>query len=111
MLYDEIYTKDLLRKSEKSNDNNLTPLKIIADNNSTQEGIKIKSLNARWNKESTDLSLENINLHTYPGKLLAVIGPVGSGKTSLFQAILGELQSESGSIEVNGTVSYASQEP
>lgn len=41
----------------------------------------------------------------------AVIGAVGSGKSSLFQAILGELPPESGSITVNGAVSYAAQEP
>lgn len=43
--------------------------------------------------------------------ILAVIGTVGSGKSSLFQAILGELPAESGSVTVNGTVSYAAQEP
>lgn len=43
--------------------------------------------------------------------ITAVIGAVGSGKSSLFQAILGELPPESGSITVNGAVSYAAQEP
>lgn len=43
--------------------------------------------------------------------VVAVIGAVGSGKSSLFQAILGELPPESGSITVNGAVSYAAQEP
>lgn len=42
---------------------------------------------------------------------MAIIGPVGSGKSSLIQAILRELPIESGSIDVNGVVSYASQEP
>lgn len=34
-----------------------------------------------------------------------------SGKSSLIQAILGELKVDSGTIDVNGVVSYASQEP
>lgn len=50
-------------------------------------------------------------LFDYPKNLIAVIGSVGSGKSSLFQAILGELPPESGSITVNGAVSYAAQEP
>lgn len=39
-----------------------------------------------------------------------IVGPVGSGKSSLLQAILSELGMEQGSINVNGNVSYASQE-
>ena len=39
-----------------------------------------------------------------------MIGAVGSGKTSLLQAILGELEIDTGHLEVRGVVSYASQE-
>lgn len=46
-----------------------------------------------------------------PGQLLAVIGPVGSGKSSLLQVILQELPLIEGNLTVNGKISYASQEP
>ena len=36
---------------------------------------------------------------------------VGSGKTTLLEAVLGELELDSGSIELNGTLSYANQVP
>lgn len=45
------------------------------------------------------------------GKLIGIVGPVGAGKSSLLQAILRELPVESGTINVNGTISYAGQEP
>lgn len=77
----------------------------------SQAGVSVKNLKARWNEDSTEYTLDNVNLRAQPGTLVAVIGPVGSGKSSLFQAILGELLPESGSIQVSGTVSYASQEP
>ncbi|KAI8429941.1 hypothetical protein MSG28_000407 [Choristoneura fumiferana] len=43
--------------------------------------------------------------------LIAVIGPVGAGKSSLLHVLLRELPLVAGSVHVGGTVSYASQEP
>lgn len=74
-------------------------------------GIQVKNIKAQWDAENTEYTLDDVNLHVQPGTLVAIIGPVGSGKSSLIQAILGELPIESGSINVNGIVSYASQEP
>ncbi|CAG2119240.1 unnamed protein product [Medioppia subpectinata] len=45
------------------------------------------------------------------GDLLAVIGPVGAGKSSLLMTILQELSVFEGSIQTVGSISYASQEP
>lgn len=56
-------------------------------------------------------TFRKISTYVKQGELLAVIGPVGSGKSSLLMALLHELPLESGHIEINGTVSYASQEP
>ena len=43
--------------------------------------------------------LENINIHIRPRELIAVCGTVGSGKSSLIAAILGEMNcSESGGV-------------
>lgn len=77
----------------------------------SEAGINVKNVTARWDKENSEDTLENVNLLVQPGTLVAIIGPVGSGKSSLLQAILGELKIDSGSIDVNGVVSYASQEP
>jgi ATP-binding cassette, subfamily C (CFTR/MRP), member 4 len=77
----------------------------------SETGVMVQNLKAKWNTESTEYTLNDVNLHVQPGTLVAVIGPVGSGKTSLLQTILGELPPESGSITVNGVISYASQEP
>lgn len=77
----------------------------------SEAGINVKNVTARWDAENTEETLENVNLLVQPGTLVAIIGPVGSGKSSLIQAILGELEINSGTIDVNGVVSYASQEP
>ncbi|XP_030375917.1 probable multidrug resistance-associated protein lethal(2)03659 [Scaptodrosophila lebanonensis] len=77
----------------------------------SEAGISITSLKAKWDEKSLDYTLDDVNLRVQPGTLVAIIGPVGAGKSSLIQAILGELRAETGAIKVNGTFSYASQEP
>lgn len=56
-------------------------------------------------------TLENLNFKCERGTLIGVVGGVAAGKSSFLQAILRELPLESGDILVNGSVSYACQEP
>uniref|UniRef100_A0A8C9WK74 Cystic fibrosis transmembrane conductance regulator n=1 Tax=Scleropages formosus TaxID=113540 RepID=A0A8C9WK74_SCLFO len=44
-------------------------------------------------------------------QLLAVIGPVGAGKSSLLSSILGELPQEKGVVKVKGNLTYVCQQP
>ncbi|XP_016964680.2 probable multidrug resistance-associated protein lethal(2)03659 [Drosophila biarmipes] len=74
-------------------------------------GISITRFSAKWDTSSPDYTLSGISLQIHPGTVVAIAGPTGSGKSSLVQAILGELQAESGQVLVNGSVSYFSQEP
>ncbi|XP_031636272.1 multidrug resistance-associated protein 4-like [Contarinia nasturtii] len=55
-------------------------------------------------------TLDGLSIEFPKGKLIGVIGTIGSGKSSLLQAILRELPLESGTISVNGSISYACQE-
>lgn len=51
--------------------------------------IYLKNVTVKWSANSTDTALSNINLNINRGKLIGIIGPVGSGKSSLLQALLG----------------------
>lgn len=46
-------------------------------------GIVISNATAKWTDSQTENSLENINLTVIPGRLVAIIGPVGSGKVMI----------------------------
>ncbi|VVC32376.1 ABC transporter type 1, transmembrane domain,ABC transporter-like,P-loop containing nucleoside triphosphate [Cinara cedri] len=79
--------------------------------NSYNSEIVISKVTTKWAIYQPVNCLENINLTIRSGRLVAIIGPVGAGKSSLIQAILGELPLHKGSISTIGVVSYASQEP
>ncbi|XP_018014259.1 ATP-binding cassette sub-family C member 4 isoform X1 [Hyalella azteca] len=73
--------------------------------------VQVENLSAKWTEEATVLTLESISVSVQAGELLAVVGPVGSGKGSLLHAILGELPALEGTVAVKGKIAYASQEP
>jgi len=53
--------------------------------------------------------LQNVNLVCEPGKVTAVIGRVGSGKSSLVHALLGEMRKRRGTVALEGTCAYVAQ--
>lgn len=46
-----------------------------------------------------------------PGEVVAIVGRVGSGKSSVFQAILQNMQLKKGNMSVGGAISYVPQTP
>jgi ATP-binding cassette, subfamily C (CFTR/MRP), member 1 len=60
-------------------------------------------------QSSLNFALARINLSVKEGELIAVIGGVGSGKSSLLKALMGNLSQFSGELEINGKISYAAQ--
>ncbi|KAH9634039.1 hypothetical protein HF086_001241 [Spodoptera exigua] len=75
--------------------------------------VQLNKVSASWAdvNDTKEMTLKNISLRVRKNKLCAVIGPVGSGKTSLLQLLLKELPVASGNLSISGTMSYASQEP
>jgi ATP-binding cassette subfamily C (CFTR/MRP) protein 4 len=76
----------------------------------TPPGIAAKNISVKWDQSSSICNLHNISFDVSPGELIAVIGPTGSGKTTLLQTILKEIPLLKGSLDVEGTTSYSSQE-
>jgi ABC-type Mn2+/Zn2+ transport system ATPase subunit len=50
-----------------------------------------------------------VSFELEPGRTLAVLGPNGGGKTTLFRALLGELPPLAGSAELSGSPAYVAQ--
>uniref|UniRef100_A0A0U9HSG5 Putative ABCC protein n=1 Tax=Chrysomela populi TaxID=154003 RepID=A0A0U9HSG5_CHRPP len=73
--------------------------------------ILLENVSAKWIEDAAEDTLSNINICVSSNKLLALIGPVGSGKSSVMNLLLKELPVKSGKMELVGRISYASQEP
>ncbi|CAF4884021.1 unnamed protein product [Pieris macdunnoughi] len=72
--------------------------------------VEVHDVSASWTGDPNFLALKNISLRIRKGKLCAIIGAVGSGKSSILQLLLKELPAASGSVSVYGNISYACQE-
>ena len=72
-------------------------------------------------KEEMKHGLSNLTITIKKNEFYAIVGPIGSGKSSLLSAIIGELPLKhvsddsdsvsSDSVNVNGTIGYVSQKP
>jgi len=70
--------------------------------------------NGKGQEEGQDRNfrtLVNIDFQVKKGQLAAVCGPVGCGKSSVISAILDEMCCIEGSVYLNGTIAYHSQQP
>ena len=57
------------------------------------------------------LSLSRINMGISEGEFIVIVGAVGSGKSSLLKALLGEVRQLSGTVKLNGKIAYFVQSP
>ncbi|NWW73640.1 MRP1 protein, partial [Climacteris rufus] len=74
-----------------------------------QASITIRNGTFCWSKE-TSPCLRSIDLTVPPGSLVAVVGQVGAGKSSLLAALLGELDTMEGSVTMKDTPAYVPQQ-
>ncbi|KFQ72303.1 Canalicular multispecific organic anion transporter 2, partial [Phaethon lepturus] len=71
--------------------------------------ISVTNATFSWGKELKP-SLKDINLLVPSGALVAVVGHVGCGKSSLVSALLGEMEKLEGEVAVKGSVAYVPQQ-
>lgn len=72
--------------------------------------IEFTNVTAQWNNDMKS-GINEININIAAGQFCAIIGPVGSGKSTILHTILRELEIDKGELNVNGIISYSAQEP
>ncbi|CAF3773412.1 unnamed protein product [Rotaria sp. Silwood1] len=106
----------LLDESERDNRLLSTSFKDIVeidkiDENSIKQTSQVicNLKQAQWEKNGK-FSLKNIIFDAHPGDLICIIGPVGSGKSSLLQTLTGEITYFDGKVRLYGSFCYVPQE-
>ncbi|KAF8928714.1 hypothetical protein BGZ47_001460, partial [Haplosporangium gracile] len=86
---------------------------VSAQPNLSDASGNVKTTTGSVNGEESETTayLDKINLKIPRGALVAVVGPVGSGKSSLLQAMIGNMTLIDGRVVRGDNISYASQMP
>ncbi|XP_040171084.1 multidrug resistance-associated protein 1-like isoform X2 [Anopheles arabiensis] len=92
---------DKFMNSEELDPNNVT-------HNKSENALEVKDGTFSWGDDAP--TLKNINLALRRGKLSAVVGGVGTGKSSLISALLGEMEKMKGSVNTDGSIAYVPQQ-
>lgn len=94
-------TKKAKKSKDKSNGKTIEEEVIpVVDPEAENGTIKLSHASAKWLIFEKEETLHDINLDVKPGELVAVVGQVGSGKSSLLNVILKELPLTSGTVQV-----------
>ncbi|XP_063229527.1 ATP-binding cassette sub-family C member 3-like [Bacillus rossius redtenbacheri] len=93
---------DYINKEELSSDS-------VTHDLTEKDPLVIEKGDFSWGPEEP-LVLRRVDLRVRQGSLVAVVGSVGSGKSSLLSALLGELVRVSGRVNTKGSVAYVPQQ-
>uniref|UniRef100_A0A1B0DM26 ABC-type glutathione-S-conjugate transporter n=1 Tax=Phlebotomus papatasi TaxID=29031 RepID=A0A1B0DM26_PHLPP len=76
----------------------------------SKENAALVIENGQFSWGGDETVLRDINMRVEKEKVVAVVGTVGSGKSSLVSAYLGELEKLCGRVVTNGRIAYVSQQ-
>ncbi|KAG2270500.1 hypothetical protein Bca52824_065055 [Brassica carinata] len=71
--------------------------------------VEVRDGSFSWDDEDNVPALKDINFKVNKGELTAIVGTVGSGKSSLLASVLGEMHRITGQVIVCGSTGYVAQ--
>ncbi|XP_035434176.2 multidrug resistance-associated protein 1 [Spodoptera frugiperda] len=110
VISDIIQTAVSLKRLNKFLNSEELDVNAIEHNPDEKQQIVVENGHFTWGDHESKAVLKNINLQIPRGFLVAVVGGVGSGKTSLLSALLGDMDKLSGRVNIKGNIAYVSQQ-
>ncbi|KAL9092720.1 MAG: hypothetical protein Q9159_000618 [Coniocarpon cinnabarinum] len=74
-----------------------------------EESVRLTNASFTWDRYEDKEHVKDVNMHCAKGDLFCIVGRVGSGKSSLLEAMLGNLWKNKGEVLVRGAVAYVAQ--
>ncbi|KAI0087237.1 multidrug resistance-associated ABC transporter [Irpex rosettiformis] len=93
--------KDKKTKKSKSNNEEVLPTATPKDGDESKEG--------EMEADDKPFELKDLNLKIPKGAFVAIVGRVGSGKSSLLQALIGEMRKTRGNCVFSSSAAYVPQ--
>ncbi|KAG6849131.1 hypothetical protein H0H93_011041, partial [Arthromyces matolae] len=90
------------KDKSKKNKKDVETLPTVSDNLENEPGKK-------GPEDEKPFELKNLKLSVPKGSFVAIVGRVGSGKSSVLQSIIGEMRRTRGSVVLGGTIAYVPQ--
>ncbi|KAF7760155.1 hypothetical protein Agabi119p4_10831 [Agaricus bisporus var. burnettii] len=99
------------RKSKKETKKDILPTSSqdISDDESKDDGEKMKKDEPETDNEPFEL--KKLRMIVPKGAFVAIVGRVGSGKSSILEALIGEMRRRRGKVVVGGSIAYVPQTP
>lgn len=92
----------------------LMPDDIVVFDRSQQYALNVQDAIFEWEETQGETTtkpfqVKNITMQIKRGSLTAVVGRIGSGKSSLMQGLIGEMRKISGEVSFGGELAYCPQ--
>ena len=77
----------------------------------SENSVEFADFSAFWGEQTASPTLKSLNFSVKKGSLCAIIGRVGSGKTTTLLSFLNEIPKTTGELRYSGSIAYVEQAP
>lgn len=96
-------------EGKKSSNTKTKPQGKVASQDDEKKPATNTNTEDKAKKDEEIFVVTNVDLIIPRGQLVAIVGAVGSGKSSLLQGLIGEMKKTAGSVVFGGSVAYCPQ--
>jgi ABC-type multidrug transport system fused ATPase/permease subunit len=99
------------KKEDRSEEESTPLIQLEEEPEMVPSNVAISIQNGTFQFEEKKEIISKLNLTIPKGSLTCILGKTGSGKSALFHSIVGDMETVSGTVTVNGSIAICTQSP